>query len=115
MGTTIVNGGMKLTEPGRKAFDKLVSEALAIEAEEAKAAGAVGYMARALTLATMPHRKVDGTEFSRTNGAFRQRGEIDMLVQKLQHIAQLAERGFTFLGGKQVGYHTHTWLDSTPR
>ncbi len=61
---------MKLTEPGRKALDKLVSEALAIEAEEAKAAGAVGYMARALTLATMPHRKVDGNEFSRTNGAF---------------------------------------------
>ncbi len=61
---------VKSIEPGRKALDKLVSDALAIEAEEAKAAGAVGYMARALTLATMPHRKVEGTEFSRTNGAF---------------------------------------------
>lgn len=33
---------------------KLVEEAMAIEAEEAKAAGALGFMARMLVQATMP-------------------------------------------------------------
>lgn len=51
-------------------INKLISEALAIEAEDAKAAGALGYMARALTLATMPHSKQVENEFTRTNGAF---------------------------------------------
>lgn len=51
-------------------IDKLISEALAIEAEEAKEAGALGYMARALVQATIPHKKVDGNEFTRRNGAF---------------------------------------------
>lgn len=35
---------------------KLIEEAMAIEAEEAKAAGALGFMARMLVQATMPHR-----------------------------------------------------------
>ena len=51
-------------------INKLVEEALAIEAEAAKEAGALGYMARALTQATMPHRRVAGSEFRRTNGVF---------------------------------------------
>jgi len=51
-------------------INKLVTEALAIEAEEAREAGALGFMARALTQATMPHRNVEGTEFTRTNGTF---------------------------------------------
>lgn len=46
----------------------LIREALAIEAEEAKKAGALGYMARALVQATMPHSKTEGNEFTRTNG-----------------------------------------------
>jgi hypothetical protein len=54
----------------RNNLDKLVTEALAIEAEEAKAAGALGYMARALTQATMPHAATEETEFVRRNGAF---------------------------------------------
>ena len=49
---------------------KLVNEALAIQAEEAREAGALGYMARALTQATMPHSKPDTNEFTRTNGTF---------------------------------------------
>ena len=49
---------------------KLVNEALAIQAEEAREAGAIGYMARALTQATMPHRQPDTNEFTRTNGNF---------------------------------------------
>lgn len=51
-------------------LNKLITEALAIEAEEAKKAGALGYMARALVQATMPHKKVEGNEFTRKNGAF---------------------------------------------
>ncbi len=51
-------------------IDKLVTEILAIEAEEAKQAGALGYMARALVQATLPHKKVSGSEFTRRNGAF---------------------------------------------
>ena len=53
-----------------KNIDKLVSEALAIEAQEAIDAGTVGYMARALVQATMPHRQTEGVEFVRRNGQF---------------------------------------------
>jgi len=49
---------------------KLINEALAIEARDAKDAGALGFMARALVQATMPHSKTTGTEFSRRNGNF---------------------------------------------
>jgi hypothetical protein len=50
------------------ASEKIISEALAIEAEAAADAGALGYMGRTLIQATLPHRKVDGPEFTRTNG-----------------------------------------------
>lgn len=49
---------------------KLVNEALAIQAEEAREAGALGYMARALTQATMPHSKPEVNEFTRSNGNY---------------------------------------------
>lgn len=52
-------------------INKLVSEVLAIEREEAYQAGAIGYMARALIQATMPHSRVDGHEFKRRNGVFK--------------------------------------------
>jgi hypothetical protein len=48
----------------------LIEEALAIEAQEAREAGALGYMARALVQATLPHSKPDSNEFERRNGAF---------------------------------------------
>ncbi len=51
-------------------LDKLISEALAIEDREAKEAGALGYMARALVQATMPHSKVESGVFKRQNGSF---------------------------------------------
>lgn len=51
-------------------IDSLISEALEIEVKEARSAGALGYMARALTLATMPHRRTTENEFERRNGAF---------------------------------------------
>jgi hypothetical protein len=39
-------------------LERLISETLAIEAESAREAGAMGYMARALVQATMPHKGV---------------------------------------------------------
>lgn len=53
-----------------KNLDKLITEILAIEAESAREAGTIGYMARILTQATIPHKKVLGNEFTRTNGVF---------------------------------------------
>jgi len=49
---------------------KLIAQSMAIEVEEAKQAGAVGFMARALTQATMPHKATPGCEFKRRNGSF---------------------------------------------
>ena len=54
----------------RKNISTLISEAMAIENQEAKEAGALGYMCRALVQATLPHRNVLGNEFTRTNGEF---------------------------------------------
>lgn len=51
-------------------LDKLITDALAIEAQDAKEAGALGYMARALIQATMPHSRPETNEFERRNGAF---------------------------------------------
>lgn len=51
-------------------LDKLVSQALAIETEAAREAGTIGYMARALVQATMPHRQTQETHFKRTNGKY---------------------------------------------
>lgn len=48
----------------------LITESLAIEAEEATEAGALGFMARAMTLACLPHSRVEGLEFERTNGPY---------------------------------------------
>jgi hypothetical protein len=51
-------------------IDKLVSEALAIEEHDAAEAGAIGYMARVFVQTTIPHRKVAGAQFERSNGSF---------------------------------------------
>ncbi|WP_017161034.1 replication protein RepA [Xanthomonas phaseoli] len=48
--------------------DKFIAECMAIEAESAREAGALGYMARVLVQATMPHSRKEGTNFKRTNG-----------------------------------------------
>jgi len=53
-----------------KSLPALIEDALSIERESAKDAGAIGFIARALAIATMPHRKVQGGEFSRSNGLF---------------------------------------------
>ena len=53
-----------------KNIDKLVEEAWEIERTSAQEAGALGFMARALTIATMPHRKTTDLYHERRNGAF---------------------------------------------
>jgi hypothetical protein len=52
------------------AIVNLVNEALEIEAQEAKEVGALGFMARSLIQATMPHSKPKDLMFSRVNGNF---------------------------------------------
>ena len=51
-----------------KHADKLVLEALEIEAEQAKQAGALGYLARVFTQIGLPHSAVTGSQFVRCNG-----------------------------------------------
>lgn len=53
-----------------KILDTLITDALAIEVQDAKDADALGYMARALVQATLPHRRPETNEFERRNGAF---------------------------------------------
>jgi hypothetical protein len=50
--------------------ESVIAEAFALEAEEAKQAGKVGYMARVLVQATLPHKATPGNEFTRQNGHF---------------------------------------------
>jgi hypothetical protein len=49
---------------------RLIEEAFALEAEDARRAGALGFMARALVQTTLPHRKPATSEFVRRNGPF---------------------------------------------
>lgn len=52
---------------------EVIETHLAIEAEDAKSAGALGFMARALVIATMPYKDPKTDAFVRTNGDFRLR------------------------------------------
>lgn len=53
-----------------QSLDRLINQALAIEDEDAQDAGALGFMARAMVQATLPHRKTEGNEFTRKNGNY---------------------------------------------
>lgn len=53
-----------------RSINRIITESLAIEAESAQEAGALGFMARAMVQATLPHRKVEGAYFQRINGKF---------------------------------------------
>ena len=48
----------------------LIEARLAIEREDAKSAGTLGFMTRALAIATLPHRRQDEYRFVRKNGDF---------------------------------------------
>ncbi|MGY4831848.1 replication protein RepA (plasmid) [Sphaerotilaceae bacterium SBD11-9] len=52
---------------------EVIDAHLAIEAEDAKSAGALGFMARALVIATMPYKDPKADAFVRTNGDFKLR------------------------------------------
>ncbi|HEY8096995.1 MAG TPA: replication protein RepA [Methylobacter sp.] len=52
---------------------EVIETHLAIEAEDAKSAGALGFMARALVIATMPYKDPKADVFKRENGDFRLR------------------------------------------
>jgi hypothetical protein len=60
---------MARRKPG-DAIEKLIADTLAIEAEDAQEAGTLGFMARALVQAPLPHKRVTGPEFTRRNGAY---------------------------------------------
>jgi len=54
----------------KPSIERLINRAVAIETESAQDAGALGFMARAMILATLPHSKVEGNEFTRVNGNY---------------------------------------------
>lgn len=54
----------------RNEVRRIIEESLGSELEEAKNAGQVGFMARALVQATMPHSQVSDVFFQRVNGKF---------------------------------------------
>lgn len=55
-------------EPPTSRINELVQETLAMESEEARETGNLGFMARSLAQATMPHRNPKVTQFERVNG-----------------------------------------------
>lgn len=61
------------SEPLPAWVNEVLNAHLAIEAEDAKSAGALGFMARALVIATMPYKDPKADAFVRTNGDFRLR------------------------------------------
>jgi len=66
---------------------KLVEEALAIEAEDAKAVGALGFMARMLVQATIPHRDPGQVSaWGRRNGAFSLVIQPGVTIDALTHL-----------------------------
>ena len=50
--------------------ERLINDALAMESESALEAGALGFMARAMVQATLPHKQVAVNEFERRNGNY---------------------------------------------
>jgi hypothetical protein len=53
-----------------RSMQSLLAQAVAIEEEDAREAGTLGFMARAMVQATMPHKKPVGNEHERQNGNY---------------------------------------------
>jgi len=70
------SGRVRRSKPSPAKVEEMVTTALAIQAEDARAAGQLGYMARAMIWASMPHKKVAGAHYARDNGL----ATISMLV-----------------------------------
>jgi hypothetical protein len=60
----------KSAEKMTPSVERLINDALAMESESALEAGALGFMARAMVQATLPHKQVAGNEFERRNGNY---------------------------------------------
>jgi len=58
-------------KPSPFAIEKLIQEALSMEEESAKDAGALGFVARCMVQATLPHSQVKENFFVRRNGNFQ--------------------------------------------
>lgn len=56
--------------PAPSRTSDLIAMALEIEETDVRASGQLGFMARALTQTTLPHSKMIGTEFERSNGIY---------------------------------------------
>ena len=56
--------------PANPGLPSLIADTLAIEQESAQTAGSLGFLARAMVQATLPHKRVAGNEFERKNGAY---------------------------------------------
>lgn len=76
------NGSLKRSAPAQVDYlankvpnwvKEVIETNLAIEAEDAKSAGALGFMARALVIATMPYKDPKADVFTRENGDFHLR------------------------------------------
>jgi hypothetical protein len=59
-----------LSKATPKRIEGLVQQFLSIEAETAKEAGMLAYMARSMVMATLPHSKPNGHVFERNNGNY---------------------------------------------
>lgn len=53
-----------------KYIQQFIDDALSIEVEDARSAGQLGFLARAMVMATLPHSKPDALHFQRKNGLF---------------------------------------------
>jgi hypothetical protein len=53
-----------------ESIDALITRALDIEANDAREAGTLGFMARCMTMASLPHSRIEGSEYERRNGKF---------------------------------------------
>jgi hypothetical protein len=60
-------------KPMPESMREAINAHLAIESEDAKSAGAIGFMARALVIATMPYKDPKSDSFTRVNGDFKLR------------------------------------------
>ncbi|CAE6873080.1 hypothetical protein R69746_08573 [Paraburkholderia aspalathi] len=59
---------MSTESTNNRRITEIINESLAVEYEDAKSAGMLGYMARAMVQATLPHSDPKTTYFERTNG-----------------------------------------------
>jgi len=68
-GLSRVSANARPRGSAERPLSELVIELLGREVEEAKAAGELGYYARILTQATLPHSRPDGASVTRRNGS----------------------------------------------